>query len=93
MCPAAVRLCYRPYPPRPHSLLPRPTNSNNTKNLTVEQRNKIIAECCEDQISPTDLARKWQCNADTIRTWVRKAGRHLPKQYKKAPAGYFREPG
>ena len=35
-------------------------------------------------ISPTDLARKWNCNADTIRTWVRKAGLTLPKQYKKS---------
>ena len=53
-------------------------------NLTVEQRSRIVAECCEDLISPTDLARKWNCNADSIRTWVRKAGRQLPEQYKKA---------
>ena len=53
-------------------------------NLTVEQRSRIVAECCEDLVSPTDLARKWNCNADSIRTWVRKAGRQLPKQYKKA---------
>ena len=55
-----------------------------TKNLTPEQRQQIIAECVEDMISPTDLARKWNCNADTIRTWVRKAGLTLPKQYKKS---------
>lgn len=56
----------------------------NTKSLTFEQRQLIVAECCEDMVSPTDLARKWSCNADTIRTWVRKAGRQLPKQYKKS---------
>ena len=62
-------------------------SSNNgltTKNLTPEQRQQIINECVEDMISPTDLARKWNCNADTIRTWVRKAGLTLPKQYKKS---------
>ena len=62
-------------------------NSNSgltTKNLTPEQRQQIINECVEDMISPTDLARKWNCNADTIRTWVRKAGLTLPKQYKKS---------
>ena len=55
-----------------------------TKNLTPEQRQQIINECVEEMISPTDLARKWNCNADTIRTWVRKAGLTLPKQYKKS---------
>ena len=59
----------------------KPPNST-TKNLTPEQRQQIIKECVEDLISPTDLARKWNCNADTIRTWVRKAGLTLPKQYK-----------
>ena len=63
----------------------KPPNSGlTTKNLTPEQRQQIINECVEDMISPTDLARKWNCNADTIRTWVRKAGLTLPKQYKKS---------
>ena len=57
---------------------------NQTKNLTPEQRQQIINECVEDMISPTDLARKWNCNADTIRIWVRRAGLTLPKQYKKS---------
>ena len=35
-------------------------------------------------MSPADLAKKWQCNPDTIRTWVRKAGKVLPKSYKKS---------
>eukprot|EP00090_Calanus_glacialis_P044531 TRINITY_DN7950_c0_g1_i1.p1 TRINITY_DN7950_c0_g1~~TRINITY_DN7950_c0_g1_i1.p1 ORF type:complete len:1263 (-),score=483.66 TRINITY_DN7950_c0_g1_i1:324-3560(-) len=62
----------------------KPSTVTNTKNLTAEQRNQIVHECVEDQVSPTDLAKKWQCNADTIRTWVRKAGKQLPKQYKKS---------
>ena len=55
---------------------------NQTKNLTPEQRQQIVFECVEQKISPTVLARKWKCNADTIRTWVRKAGFKLPAQYK-----------
>ena len=50
--------------------------------MTFEQRQQIITECVEDLISPNDLARKWNCSADTVRTWVRKAGKTLPKQYK-----------
>ena len=57
----------------------------DTKNLTLEQRQQIIKECVEDMISPTELAIKWNCNSDTIRTWVRKAGLTLPKQYKCIP--------
>ena len=29
------------------------------KHLSKEQRNQIVKECVEDQISPADLARKW----------------------------------
>lgn len=34
-------------------------------------------------MSPGDLGRKWGCSADTIRQWVKKAGKVLPKTYKK----------
>merc|ERR1712096_79253 len=68
------------------SLPPRSVSSilraKIVKSMTPEQKTQIIHECVEDKISPTTLARKWQCNADTIRTWVRKAGKQLPKQYK-----------
>ena len=57
---------------------------SNTKNLTTEQRNQIIAECVDDHISPVDLAKKYSVNADTIRAWIRKAGKTLPKTYKKS---------
>jgi len=53
-----------------------------TKNLTKEQRTEIVNECVQDKVSPVDLAKKWNCNPDTIRTWVRKAGKNLPRVYK-----------
>jgi len=68
----------------PKAVVKPPNSGLTTKNLTPEQRQQIINECVEEMISPTDLARKWNCNADTIRTWVRKAGLTLPKQYKKS---------
>ena len=75
-------------------LLPHHSTSNQaTKLLTPEQRALIVDECCEENVSPSELARKWGCNADTIRTWVRKAGRQLPKQYKKSSGGYPDSPG
>jgi hypothetical protein len=58
-----------------------------TKNLTVEQRARIINECVEYQISPMELAKRYCVNADTIRTWVRKSGRTLPKTYRKIGSG------
>ena len=60
-----------------------PANASNTKNLTPAQRDQIVSECCDLQMSPVDLGRKWGCSADTIRQWVKKAGKVLPKTYKK----------
>ena len=57
---------------------------NITKNLTTDQRAQIINECVEDHVSPVDLAKKYSVNADTIRAWIRKAGKTLPKTYKKS---------
>ena len=53
------------------------------RHLTKEQRTQIVQECVEDQVSPADLARKWKCRPETIRAWVRKAGKQLPRRYKK----------
>ena len=55
-----------------------------TKNMTSEQKQQIINECVEEHFSPADIAKKWGCNPDTIRTWIRKAGKTLPKTYKKS---------
>ena len=46
----------------------------------------VIKECVEDKIRPTVLAKKWGCNPDSIRAWVRKAGKTLPKTYTSVPA-------
>jgi hypothetical protein len=51
-------------------------------NLPMKLRQQIITECVEELISPTELGRKYKCNPDMIRKWVRKAGHSLPKQYK-----------
>ena len=55
--------------------------------ITPEIRNKIVHECIDDLVSPTELAKKWGIvNADTIRTWVRKSGNALPQTYLKPKA-------
>lgn len=60
-----------------------PANATNTKNLTPAERAKIVSECCEQQMSPGYLGKMYGCSADTIRQWVKKAGKVLPKTYKK----------
>ena len=61
-----------------------------TSKLTPQQWQQVIKKRVEEDFSPDlvispDLARKWNCSSDTIRTKVRKAGLTLPKQYKKSP--------
>ena len=51
--------------------------------LTPEQWQQIVKECVQEEITPGELARKWKCNPDTIRSKVRTAGLTLPMQYKK----------
>merc|ERR1719312_2243276 len=53
---------------------------------TPEIRNKIVNECINDLVSPTELAKKWGVNADTIRSWVRRSGNALPQTYLKLKA-------
>merc|ERR1740123_73135 len=53
------------------------------KNLTPAQRDQIVSECVDHMWSPVDLGKKWGCSPDTIRQWVKKAGKVLPKTYKK----------
>ena len=54
--------------------------------LNCEEIQMVIKECVEDKIRPTALAKKWGCNPDSIRAWVRKAGKTLPKTYTTVPA-------
>ena len=56
-----------------------PENDKEIRKL----RDHIVSECVELQMSPSYLGKKWGCSADTIRQWVKKAGKVLPKTYKK----------
>ena len=65
-----------------------------TLKLTPEQWQQVIKECVEEEISPNDLARKWNCSSDTISKLsklskqvvkVRKAGFTMFEQFKKSP--------
>ena len=67
----------------PTTLAPPTDTAPRTRGLTSDQRQQIVKECVEDRISPSDLAKKWRCRPDSIRTWVRKAGKKLADAYKK----------
>ena len=56
---------------------------DEAKSLTTDQMAQIISECVDDHVSPVNLAKKYSVRADTIRAWIRKAGKTLPKTYKK----------
>eukprot|EP00092_Neocalanus_flemingeri_P025989 GFUD01028169.1.p1 GENE.GFUD01028169.1~~GFUD01028169.1.p1 ORF type:complete len:583 (-),score=134.02 GFUD01028169.1:33-1781(-) len=53
-------------------------HQDDTIYLNPKQQKQIIKECVEDFMSPRNLAKKWGCKPDTIRSWVRKAGHKLP---------------
>ena len=57
---------------------------DEAKSLTTDQMAQIISECVDDHVSPVNLAKKYSVRADTIRAWIRKAGKTLPKTYKKS---------
>ena len=65
-----------------------------TSKLTPQQWLQVIKERVEEEISPNDLARKWNCSSDTISKLSklskqalkdRKAGLTMFKQDKKSP--------
>ena len=65
-----------------------------TSKLTPQQWLQVIKERVEEEISPNDLARKWNCSSDTISKLsklskqvvkVRKAGFTISEQFKKSP--------
>ena len=58
------------------------------RRYTQEQKMQIINECVENLTSPKDLSRKWGCGQDTIRNWVKKAGKELPRKYRKIQLDY-----
>ena len=62
---------------------PTQTDWKSNKNrLTDELRCQIVKECCEDLISPAELASRHGVNVVQIRKIVKDAGKKLPTKYK-----------
>ena len=49
--------------------------------FTDEERNKIIKECVEKLISPTELSQRYNISVQFIRNLVKNAGHKLPSRY------------
>ena len=73
---------------KPQKKQPKSSLSPTFRRYTQEQKMQIINECVENLTSPKDLSRKWGCGQDTIRNWVRKAGKELPRKYRKIQLDY-----
>ena len=67
--------------PKTNSLT-HPASSN--QKVSDAQKQTIMREVLEDHISPNELARKYNLSPDTIRGWIKRAGKKLPKVYRKA---------
>ena len=50
--------------------------------MTDELKKQIVKECCDDLISPAELARVHGVNVVQIRKVVKDAGQKLPTKYK-----------
>ena len=46
-----------------------------------ESKDKIVKQCVDNLISPEKLATVYKCVPKTIRTWVKKSGHSLPRNY------------
>ena len=73
---------------KPHQKQTKSSLSPTFRKYTQEQKTQIINECVENLTSPKDLSRKWGCGQDTIRNWVKKAGKELPRKYRKIQLDY-----
>jgi len=51
---------------------------SRTFKISKVEINQIVDECVNEKISPSSLAKKYEVNPDTIRSWIRKAGKQLP---------------
>jgi len=73
----------------PGQVNPKPTGkqTSGAGAYDAEQRQEIVREVLVDLIAPSDLARKYKISAHSIRDWVKKTGKTLPKQYKKSEWG------
>jgi len=79
---------YQDNPPPPPAFQSQPTPATSqgplgASSITAELRARIMQEVLEEQISPADLSKKYNISAHAIRDWVKKAGRKLPKSYKR----------
>jgi len=51
---------------------------------SVEQKKFIVEQVVDNHFSPRDLSRKYRMSSHTIRDWVKKSGKTLPKIYKES---------
>ena len=81
----AHQFCIAPYNTLPTDV-PKPSQTLTMNSVTPTQIKQIIHECVVGMVTPKDLAKKWNCNASKIRTWVKKAGLTPPTglQFKKS---------
>jgi transposase-like protein len=61
---------------------PNCTGPNHSKNITDEERDTIVKEVVDDQISPSIVGEKYGISTTQIRNWIRVAGHKLPSKYK-----------
>ena len=68
--------------PSPTANLPKPVSTRRSiKELTEEEKNQIIEDCCVRLISPQVLSNKYALSVQAIRTLVKDSGRALPAKY------------
>ena len=56
----------------------------------IEQKKFIVEQVVDKHFAPSDLSRKYGMNPHTIRDWVKKFGKTLPKTYKKSGTYKYR---
>ena len=61
-------------------------NPHLKKNVTLAEREAIVAQVTEELISPTELAQRHGISVAAIRGWVKTAGKKLPSRYKTTAA-------
>ncbi len=68
--------------PSPTANLPKPVSTRRSiKDLSEEEKNQIIEDCCIRLISPQVLSNKYALSVQAIRSLVKDSGRALPAKY------------
>ena len=60
------------------------TSDPKSRIFTLEEKNQIVRLVCDEHFTPSVVGKKFNVSTPTIRGWVKKLGRQLPKIYKKA---------